>query len=156
MKHIRTLMLLALLQMAVAACSAAPADEGTRPTAGKALYAVTFNVQLGSPVPAGEAVICKARVTPGEGDLASQDRWASATGTVTAFAAIAGNTANCSLVIPFSWSEIDPRRGAALRYEIEVVRGVGPVRVQTRAYPEMDVALPPADGTASVRLNVQF
>ncbi len=161
MKRVDTLMLplaALLLFMASRPASAADQREGAASAAVSGFYSLTFNVNLGSPVPAGVTVTCKAKIAPSAGFFENFGRGAVPVQTATGMAAVTGNQASCTVEIPFSWTVNDPRNGVALNYEIEAVTGSGslPTMVRTSAQQTVGLPYPPAGGTGSLSFHIVF
>ncbi len=159
MKRLRTLILPLAVLLASGVGWAAPAADqldNAGPAAVSGNYTVSFNVSLGSTVPAGATITCRAKVAPNGTFFGSLGRGAVPVGT--GVARVTGNTANCSVEIPFSWTVNDPRNGAALSYEIEAVNGSGPLpgAVRTLTQQNIGVAYPPGGGAARLSFNVAF
>lgn len=132
-----------------AAAWAGPADEprvSPPPATASGVYSVTFHVTAGTPVPTGATLRCRAKVVPS---------LPGAPPTNTQPAVGVGSPAGCALEIPYSWTTDQARGVAALNYEIQAVSSSGAV-VRTTALRHVDVAYPPAGGTANLDVRVSF
>lgn len=144
------------LLFAASAPAALPANR-CAPQATTAIggaYFITFNVSLASPLPAGAAVLCKARIEPGPAPFQSFSPGIAPVRAAQSLATVAGNTANCSVQIPFYWSVGALGSGIDLSYEIQAVGafGLSPASRSSR----IRVAYPPAGATASLAIPVRF
>lgn len=160
MRRAHSLLLSVFFSLAASASVAAlAADAGDSAAALTGLYAVTFNVHLAAPVPAGTSIICTARLLPGSTTLAPS-RWAAP--STTAVAAVSGGRATCSLHIPYlpaapsSWAGTRPGTTAALSYQIGEISASGAALARARSQSVSGIALPLSGGNASLTLTVQF
>jgi hypothetical protein len=146
-----TLPLMLMMSVAVWAAHAVDSPANTQTASGA--YAVTFSVKAPSTVESGSTVTCKASIAA---RLAAQgnDSEAAAAQTAQGVAKLSGLTANCLVLVPFSFANGDPRAGAALSYEIDAVNGstLEAVRMQDG----INVPYPQAGATANLHLNVNF
>jgi hypothetical protein len=159
----RTRIALCLISVSVASIAWAgpPADPrgGPSPVAVNGVYTVTFHVNLGSTVPTGSAVTCRARIAPNLQAFQNFNRGsapvesAAAAGTVVA-SSLAGSTANCSVEIPFAWTVAETQNGVALSYEVDAVSGGSPVAARTQ--PGVAVPYPPQGSEARLSFSVTF
>lgn len=146
-----------LILMVTAAAWAAHATEkihGAVPAQGSGAYAVTFSVKAPTTVSSGSTVTCKARIAPKLSALDSLTGQAAPAQSAQGVATLVGTTANCTVVVPFSFAGSDPRDWASLSYEIDAANGSGLEAV--RKQDGIAVPYPQAGGTASVRLEVNF
>ncbi len=159
----RTRIALFLMSVSVASIAWAgpPADPRgvASPVAVSGVYTVSFHVTLGTTVPTGSAVTCRARIAPNLQAFQNLNRGTvpveSATGAgKVAGSSLAGSTANCSVEIPFAWTVSEAQNGVVLSYEVDAVGGAAPVAALTQ--PGVAVAYPPMGGAARLRFNVAF
>jgi hypothetical protein len=133
-----------------------PADLGHAegPVAVSGSYFLTLNVRLDRALPAGAAILCKARIAPNLPSLQSLNErmvpadWAASVATVT------GNSATCSLRIPFSWAVSDPRGGVGLSYEVDAVGPSSSLAGPVGARQGIGVAYPAPGGTSRLMIGV--
>jgi hypothetical protein len=157
MNRVRTLMLPLVVTLASAsALSAPPADPGRAEglIAVSGSYVLTFNVSLDSAPPAGVAILCKARIAPSLPSFQNPSTRMVPVEMATGLATVTGNSANCSVQIPFSWAVSDPRGGIALSYEVAEVSASGSFAVVRSAQQGIGVAYPAPGGTARVFVHV--
>jgi hypothetical protein len=162
MKRARIAQIPLLALLASAAVWAAPAADqrsGAAPAAVSGVYAVTFNVNLGSVAAAAGTVSCRARIAPNPRAFENTNRGVVPVESAPRVVAAAGSgrvgsPILCSVEIPFAWTVSDQSSGVALSYEIEAVSGSGVAAARTGQ--GIAVAYPEPGGTASVRLNVTF
>ena len=149
---------LVFLLFALLFAAPAPAASPANPRAPQApatiggAYFITFNVSLASPLPAGAAVLCKARVEPSPAPFQSFSPGIAPAARGQAI--VTGNTANCTVQIPFYWPVEGLGSGIDLSYEIQAVgaSGAPPARRSSR----VRVAYPPAGATASLAIPIRF
>jgi hypothetical protein len=158
MHRARTLMLLLFALLAPAA--GLPVPTTPRTTAAGGTYALSFNLDVASTLPAGATVTCKARIVPnlpGVQNMKGQPA-AVPVESATGVAAVSGSTAVCAVEIPFSWTVNNYQGGAMLSYEIKAVTVTGslPVVVRSSVQQGIPVASPPMGGTANLSFNVTF
>lgn len=161
MNRTRNLLLMLLVPVASIAWAGPAADSrgGPGSVAVNGVYSVTFHVYLGSTVPTGSSITCRARIAPNLSGFANLNR---GTAPVEAQAGVAagpgssltGSTANCSVEIPFAWTVVSAQNGAALSYEVDVVSGGLPLAARTQQ--GIGVAYPPPGGKASLGFTVTF
>jgi hypothetical protein len=159
MNRARALMpaLLVLLTPAFA-WPAPPADArgAESPLAVSGSYSVSFNVNLDAVAPAGTAILCRARIAPNLPSFQNLSQKMVPVESATGVATVSGNTANCSVQIPFSWAVSDPRSGVTLSYEIDAVSGAAARPTPVRARQAIGVAYPATGGTANLVVNVRL
>jgi len=161
MNRTRIALLLITVSVASIAWAGPPADpRGTSsPVAVNGVYTVTFHVNLGSTVPTGSAVTCRARIAPNLQAFQNLNHGtvpvdsATGVGTVTG-SSLAGSAANCSVEIPFAWTVSEAQTGVALSYEVDAVSAGAPVAARTQ--PGIAVAYPPQGGATRLSFNVSF
>lgn len=152
MNRARALLIVLVASLAPVAGRAAPPDAGSAPASG--VYAVNFHVSLGSPIPSGAVITCKAKIAPGLAAFANPGRQPvmEAAETATGFATVRGSFANCAVEIPFSWTMNGVPGGAALSYEVDAASPSGAMR--RSAQQGIGVAVPPSGGAANLNFNV--
>jgi len=128
--------------------------------AGRA-YAVRFNLNMASRLPAGAMITCKARIIPhlAESQKLNGQAEAVPVETATGVATVTGSMAVCAVEIPFSWTMTDAGGGALLSYEIDavsVVYGAQPIVVRSSAQEGIPVTYPAMGGTANLSFSVTF
>jgi len=148
-----------LLCSVLLAPGAAQAADPSTPSAVSGAYAVHFNVNIASTLPAGAVIVCKARIAPnpqGPGSPAPTDAALaqSATGVTT----VSRSTANCAVEIPFSWTVRSTQGGVALSYELQAIDAnrSQPVLLRATAPQGIAAAYPSAGGIATLDFNVRF
>lgn len=157
MNRVHTPQTLPLLLMVTAAVWAAHATEkisGAAPATTNGAYAVTFRVKAPTTVSSGSIVTCKARIAPRLSALDSLTGQTAPAQSAQGVATLVGASANCTVVLPFSFAGVDPRDKASLSYEIDAANGSGLEAV--RKQDGIAVPYPQAGGIASVRLDVNF
>jgi hypothetical protein len=145
MNRVRTLLLLLVVSLASdAAWAAPPADPGRAEglAAVSGTYVPTLNVSLDSAPPVGAAILCKARIAPNLPSFQNLNNRMVPAETATGLATVSGNSANCSVQIPFSWAVSDPRGGIALIFEVAEVSASGSFAVARSAQQGIGVAYP--------------
>lgn len=152
-------MLLCSALVAPSAALAAVPERPSTPLAVSGAYAVQFNVNIASTLPAGAVIVCKARIAPnlqGLPSLAQPD--AAPVQTATGVGAVSGSAATCAVEIPFSWTVRNAQSGVALSYEIEAVGTNGWQPALLRATPLQGVAAayPSPGTTTSLNFDVTF
>lgn len=150
----QTLPLMLMMSAAVWAAHAVDQHSGAAPQTIGGAYAVTFNVKAPSTVPAGATVTCKARIAPrfsGLGNLGSQAAQVESAQGVTT---LVGPSANCTVVMPFSFAAVYRLEGADLSYEIDALSGSSLEAV--RRQDGITVPYPQAGATANVSMDVNF
>lgn len=160
MNRTRISLLLLLVSVASIAWAGPPADPrgGPGPVTVNGAYTVTFHVNLGSPVPTGTAITCRAKIAPNLSGFANMNRGtapveAASVATVTG-SSLAGSTANCSVEIPFAWTVINAQDGVALSYEVGLVSGGMPLAA--RVQQGIGAAYPSPGGEARLSFTVTF
>ena len=145
-----------LLTMSVAVWAAHAVDQhsGAAPQTISGAYAVTFNVKAPSTVRAGSTVTCKARVAPRLSALESLNSQAAPVESPQGVAKLVGTSANCTVVMPFSFAGVYRLDGVDLSYQIEALSGGGLEAV--RRQDGVLVPYPQTGGTASVRTDINF
>lgn len=161
MKRVFVAILLGAFTLLAGAAPTAPVPQHRgSPTTLSGVYAITFNVNIASSLPAGAAIVCKAQIVPsqGGGGFMSQQLAAVPVETAAGLATVSGATATCSVEIPFSWTVNSGQSGVSLSYEIDAVgsSGSAPLLVRTSAQQGIGEAFPASGGTASVSFNVTF
>ncbi len=157
MNRVHTSQTLPLILMVTAAVWAAHATEkngGAAPAATNGAYAVTFSVKAPTTVASGSTVTCKARIAPRLSALNSLTGQAAPAQSAQGVATLVGTSANCTVVLPFSFAGVGPRDKANLSYEIDAASGSSLEAV--RKQDGIVVSYPQAGGIASVRLDVNF
>lgn len=120
------------------------------------VYSITFHLNIGSKLPTGSTITCRAQIAPDQGarDLMNSQ---SAAFSVAAegLATVTGSTATCVAEIPFSWKVENARGGVVLSYEIDAVSNAGsaPVLVAGSARQSAGVA---TGGSANLAVNLSF
>ena len=148
-----------LLGSALLTPGAALAADPSTPSAVSGSYAVHFNINIASTLPAGAVIVCKARIAPNlQGLLSLALPDAAPVQTAAGVATVSGSTATCAVEIPFSWTVRNSRGGVALSYEIEAVDASGSLPVLLRATSSQGVAAayPSTGSTANLNFNVTF
>jgi hypothetical protein len=157
--HISSLLCVAVLTSASALAAGVPELRGS-PTQVNGVYSLTFNLSLGSPLPAGSTITCRARIAPNQAglDLRNQQLPAVPVAAVAGVARVTGSTATCMEEIPFSWTLYGARGGAILSYEIDAVSDSGsiPLLIKTSGPQNVGVALPASGGRARLSFNLAF
>jgi hypothetical protein len=124
------------------------------------VYAVTFNLNIASRLPAGTMITCRAQISPTHGllDLLNQQFTSIPTGTAVGRIVVTGSTATCAAEIPFSWTVTGGPGGVMLSYEIEAVTNTGltPLLVRRSAQQNLVAAFPATGGSSNLRLNLSF
>lgn len=161
MSPIRTPLLLcvALLTSASALAAGVPELRGS-PTTLSGVYSLTFNLSIGTQLPAGTTITCRARIVPNQGgiDLRNQLPPSAPVGSATGLARVTGQTAVCAQEIPFSWTLLSARGGVMLSYEIDAVSDSGSIPLLVRSSGQQNVGLefPAPGGRASLSFNLAF
>jgi hypothetical protein len=148
-----------LICSALLAPGVALAADPSIPSAVSGAYAVHFNVNIASTLPAGAVIVCKARIAPnpqGPGSPAPSDT--ALAQSATGMATVSRSTANCAVEIPFSWTVRNTQGGVALSYEIQAVdaNGSQPVLLRASVPQGIAAAYPSAGGIATLDFNVRF
>ena len=163
MARIRIFLLLcvALLALASSSASAAGVPElrGSSLTV-SGVYALNFNLNIASALPAGTTITCRAQIVPNQAgaELPNQQLALIPVRTVSGMASVTGSTANCAAEIPFSWTVMSARGGVILSYEIDAVSNSGsiPLVVRRSAQQNIPVAFPASGGSARLSFNLIF
>lgn len=157
--RIPLLLCVALLVSAAAQAASVPELRASSFTV-SGVYALTFNLNLATTLPAGTTITCRARIVPNQGGLnpGSQQLSAMPVGTVTGLAAMTGSTATCAQEIPFSWTVTNAPNGVVLSYEIDAVNNSGsiPLLIRTSGQQNIGVAFPASGERASLSFNLIF
>jgi len=150
MRRSRVWMLPVFLVMAAPAVWAATGDLRTGPETLRGGYLVTFNIRLGTALPAGEAILCRAHVAPRLGGQAAE--------TATGLAVVSGSTANCTVRLPVRWAVNGAALGdeAALSYEIDAVSGASTEPLAVFARQTMGVPFPAENSVGNLQIRVLF
>lgn len=150
----QTLPLMLMMSAAVWAAHAGDHHSGTVPQTISGAYAVTFNVKAPSTVAAGAAVTCKARIAPRLSTLEKLGSQAVPVESAPGVARLVGSSANCTVIMPFSFAEVYGLDGADLSYEIDALSGTSLEAV--RKQDGILLPYPQAGATASLRMDVNF
>jgi hypothetical protein len=157
MNRARALLFPLLVSLVCVAWAAPAADQraSNGPATLSGSYSVTFSMRLDAAPQAGAAILCRARIAPNLPSFQNLAHGMLPASTATGLATVDGNSALCSVQIPFSWAVGDTQSGVALSYEIDAISGAGALPSPVRA--QQGIALPyPAAGTASsvaIRVN---
>jgi len=143
-----------MMSAAVWAAQAADQHSGAAPGTVSGAYAVTFNVKAPSTVPAGATVTCKARIAPKLSALENLAPGAVPVESAQSVATLVGSSANCTVVLPFSFAAVYRLDGADLSYEVDALSGSSLAAV--RKQDGIPMPYPQAGATASVRMDVNF
>lgn len=146
-------MLLCSALLAPGAATAAVPERPPQPVSGA--YAVHFNVNIASTLPAGAVIVCKARIAPNAQALPPD---AAPVQTATGVGVLSGSSATCAVEIPFSWTVKNAQDGVIFNYEIQAVAASGSLPQLLRATAPLAVvaAYPSAGGVANLGVNVTF
>jgi hypothetical protein len=144
MERTRIIACLVFLLFAARA-AAAPPDTSRIPAAepSSAVLALSFQLSIATPLPAGVTLVCRARMVPSFPAGDPRNTQPAATRSATG--------SQCALEIPYSWSG-DAVPAVSLEYEIDAVSSAGIV-VQTLVRNTIELATPPRGEV--VRVNLQ-
>ena len=127
----RAICLCALVSVLGAADSAwAGAPENGAPMVSGVSF-VQFNAIVGSALPAGSIILCKAKLVPSSNESGAGEGRHRLTplAETTIAGTLRGSTAECALEIPFSWTGDEGRSEIAVHYEIDAISRPGAVSV---------------------------
>ena len=127
-------------------------DGGASP-----VFFIQFNVSVGSTLPVGSIILCKAELVPGSNEVGpgeTQHRLTSL-GAATSATVLRDPTAECALEIPFSWTGDTGRSEIAMHYEIDAIARPGtlPVVLTRGVRSGLRVAEPPAGSFVRLGFN---
>ena len=153
----RAICLCALVSVLGAADLAwAGALENGPPTA-SAVSFVQFNAIVGSALPEGSIILCKAELVPSSNESGAGEGQHRLTPLAEATIArtLRSSTAECALEIPFSWTGNTGRSEIAVHYEIDAISrpGATPVVLARGAETGLRIAKSPA--TSFVHLTLE-
>lgn len=148
----QTLPLVLMVAAAVWAVHATGQNSVTAPATNSGAYAVTFNVKAPTTVATGSTVTCKVRIAPKLSAMENLIGQATPVQSAQGVAILVGSSANCTVLLPFSFAAGDPRDGAALSYEIDAANGSSLEAVRTQN--GIAVPYPQTGATSILRLDV--
>jgi len=146
--------LMLLVSVGVFAAHGGDTRGAAAPATAKGAYAVTFHVLAPSTVPDGATIVCNAKVTPHLSILDRLNPGPAPAESAQGTARVVGSAANCTVQLPFAFSDRDPRRGAALSYRIDAFTSSGPAFLRTQQ--GISINVPKAGETANLNMNVSL
>ncbi len=133
---------------------------GNTPTTVTGSYAITFNVNLASALPAGSTLVCKAQIVPGNNGFqyGGAQLNAQPVESAAAMAVVSGTSATCVVEIPFSWAVLNAQSGAVLSYELDAINVTGslPVVVRTSVQQGIPEAYPASGSSVALTFTPTF
>ncbi len=148
----QTLPLMLIVAAAIWAVHATGQNSVTAPATNSGAYAITFNVKAPTTVATGSTITCRARIAPKLSAIENLIGQATPVESAQGVATLVGSSANCTVLLPFSFPAGDPRDGAALSYEIDAANGSSLEAVRTQN--SIAVPYPQNGANASLRLDV--
>jgi hypothetical protein len=153
--RISLLICFALLAVQNGLSASVPRDRGAL-TAVSGVYSITFHLNVGSKLPAGSTITCRARIAPDQGGQSLiNSQPAAFPVAAVGLATVTGSTATCVAEIPFSWSMESARGAVVLSYEIDAVSNAGPAPVLFAGSARQSAGVA-AGGRANLDVNLNF
>jgi hypothetical protein len=121
-------------------------------------YFVTFNMRLGTPLPAGGALLCRAYLAPALGGYPNPGGGIPQQ-EIRGLATVRGALATCRVQVPFQWQQNEARDDAGLRrltlnYEIDAIDGPGAQPYPVRKPQWIGVPYPAPNSKESLQIDV--